>query len=170
MSPRAISINNRHPRLHLNRRVLACVIHLLDLHSARFLSGCPSGELSIAFLSDSALAKLHQDFLGDPTPTDVITFPSQPSYGTAGEICISADAALRQVGQNDKKLNAELMLYLVHGWLHLAGYDDLVPAKKRAMRRAETRALRLLHTAALPPAFVIKTPTAGRQSAPSVRR
>jgi probable rRNA maturation factor len=45
------------------------------------------------------------------------------------------------------------MLYVVHGWLHLAGYDDLEPAKKRRMRAAEARAMKLLRTAQAVPAF-----------------
>ena len=45
------------------------------------------------------------------------------------------------------------MLYVVHGWLHLAGYDDLEPAKKRRMRAAEARAMKLLRTAQALPDF-----------------
>ena len=44
----------------------------------------------------------------------------------------------------------------MHGWLHLAGYDDLVPAKKRVMRRAEARALELLRRARCLPRFVLR--------------
>jgi probable rRNA maturation factor len=47
----------------------------------------------------------------------------------------------------------ELTLYIVHGWLHLAGYDDLQPAKKRRMRAAEKRAMALLHKSQAVPAF-----------------
>jgi probable rRNA maturation factor len=47
------------------------------------------------------------------------------------------------------------MLYLVHGWLHLAGYDDRTPAKKRVMRRAEARALALLRGARAVPRFAL---------------
>jgi probable rRNA maturation factor len=46
-------------------------------------------------------------------------------------------------------------LYLVHGWLHLAGYDDLAPAKKRVMRRAEKRAMTLLARARAIPNFAL---------------
>lgn len=47
---------------------------------------------------------------------------------------------------------------MIHGWLHLAGYDDLEPRKKRRMRAAEDRALKLLRAADLLPAFSLKTP------------
>lgn len=154
MNGRPIAVTNRHPRLGLDRRAVAAAVHALDAAAAEFHGGCPPGELSLVFLTDAALAKLHGDFLADPTITDVITFEGQPALGVAGEICLSADAAERQRGRRD--FAAELTLYLVHGWLHLAGYDDLVPAKKRAMRRAEARALRRLQAAGTMPAFRLK--------------
>ena len=105
----------------------------------------------------------------DPTATDVITFEGNPAAGLAGEICVSADMAARFVGLLEgprpcgprlaetralqNKFSTELTLYVVHGWLHLAGYDDLVPAKKRKMRAAEKRALALLRAAKALPDF-----------------
>jgi probable rRNA maturation factor len=169
---RPIAIANRHPRLLLDRRAVTRAIHQLD---ADFPSdthhGAPAGELSLVFLTDADLAQLHAQFLDDPSITDVITFEGDPSAGVAGEICVSVDAALRQVApaarasRSLRLLSAttlaafsdELTLYLVHGWLHLAGYDDLVPAKKRIMRRAETRAMNLLRTApAALPRFALR--------------
>jgi probable rRNA maturation factor len=168
--PRDIAIANRHPRLRLNRREIIRAIHLLD---ARFPPAFPKskienrkpkippGELSLVFLRDADLAQLHADFLADPTPTDVITFEGDAALGTAGEICVSADAAFRHVAslpspQSAAAFSAEITLYLVHGWLHLAGFDDLVPAKKRAMRRAEARAMRLLTKANAMPGFALR--------------
>ena len=196
MPAREIAIANRHPRLRLDRRAVARVIHTLDayffatpLHapksprrlpkSAPPLPAVPAGELSLVFLTDAALAQLHADFLDDPTTTDVITFEGSPALGTAGEICVSADAALRHLAATTPPLpsrarhvtalapslsaqlsalhsaafSTELTLYLVHGWLHLAGYDDLVPAKKRLMRRAESRALKILRAHECLPSF-----------------
>jgi probable rRNA maturation factor len=158
---RETSITNRHPRLRLNRREVARVIEILDSHAAKFLGGCPPGELSLVFLTDPALAKIHADFMDDPTATDVITFEGDPLAGLAGEVCVSADTAARYVGSaqattRQKKFATELTLYVVHGWLHLAGYDDLVPAKKRKMRAAEAKAMKLLAAAKAIPAFRLK--------------
>jgi len=167
--PRETSITNRHPRLRIDRGEVARVIEILDAHAAKFLGGCPAGELSLVFLTDPALAKIHADFMDDPTATDVITFDGDPLAGLAGEVCVSADTAARYVNlvegraparprsggsptlQNN--FSAELTLYVVHGWLHLAGYDDLVPAKKRKMRAAEARAMKLLAKERAIPAF-----------------
>ena len=176
MPAREISLANRHPRLRLDRRAVARVIHTLDAEFSKSkienqkskIPSAPPGELSLVFLTDAELAQLHADFLDDPTPTDVITFEGNPALGTAGEICVSADAALRHVTAHAPSLNSqlsalnsqfstELTLYLVHGWLHLAGYDDLVPSKKRAMRRAEARAMKLLSEANCLPRFTVTT-------------
>ncbi len=163
---REISIRNAHPRLKLDRRAVAAAVAVLDTHAGKFLGGCPPGELSLVFLNDPALAQIHADFMADPTATDVITFEGDPAAGLAGEICVSADTAWRYVGasldgargrphgtRHQKKFSAELTLYLVHGWLHLAGYDDLQPAKKRRMRAAEKRVMALLRAADAVPDF-----------------
>ena len=114
--------------------------------------------------------------MDDPTATDVITFEGDSIAGLAGEICVSADTASKYVGLEEGPARAgprssgswtlqnpfatELTLYVVHGWLHLAGYDDLRPAKKRRMRAAEARAMKLLREAKAIPDFRMKPPAA----------
>ena len=115
----------------------------------------PKAELSVAFLTDAMLAGLHARFLADPSPTDVITFSGAPALSAAGEICISVDAAERAARAGKGDFSAELTLYLVHGWLHLAGHDDRQPARRRAMRRAESRAMRLLRSGGSLPRFAL---------------
>lgn len=165
-SRRSIAIRNAHPQLRFSKTQVAAAIALLDSHREKFREGCPPGELSIAFLTDSALAKIHADFMDDPSATDVITFEGNSATEQAGEICVSADTAARYVGlkPTEKSFSAarlvnfsgELTLYVVHGWLHLAGYDDLVPAKKRLMRAAEKRAMILLADADAVPVFSLR--------------
>ncbi len=176
---RTVAIANAHPRLHCARRALEKTVAVLDAHAEKFLGGCPPGELSIVFLTDPALAQIHADFMNDSTATDVITFEGRPEAGLAGEICVSADTAARYVALLEGRAPAsprartplmarprrssavqtafstELTLYVVHGWLHLAGYDDLQPAKKRRMRAAERRAMALLRAAGAMPQFRI---------------
>jgi probable rRNA maturation factor len=132
---------------------VAAAVGLLDAHAGLFRGGCPSGTLSVAFLEDPALANLHARFMGDPSATDVITFAGDAANNLAGEICVSVDAAARHARKTGARLSDEITLYLVHGWLHLAGYDDRGPSAKRAMRRAEARAMRLLARSAAMPRF-----------------
>ena len=156
---REIHIHNAHPLLRLDaraRRALRGAVALLDTRArgGGFRGGCPDGALSLVFLEDAALAALHAQFLGDPSATDVITFAgdSAAEGKMAGEICVSVDAArayAQRHGQRHGRVFAEafageLLLYVAHGWLHLAGYDDLQPEKKRLMRAAEKRAMALL--------------------------
>lgn len=178
VTPRSIEIQNRHPRLRAPAAQVRRVIALLDeqfqivpadlptftparrraLKAATPIppGGCPPGELSLVFLTDPALARLHADFMDDPSPTDVITFEGDATAGLAGEICVSADTARAYAREHGHDFTTELTLYLVHGWLHLAGYDDLRPAKKRRMRAAEARALKLLAAHDAIPAFRLR--------------
>jgi probable rRNA maturation factor len=156
MPARSITIANHHPRLRLNRRAVSKAITVLDAHAANFRDGCPPGELSVVFLTDTALAQLHADFMADPTTTDVITFEGNAAAGIAGEICVSVDRAAAYARKHRSDFSAELTLYVIHGWLHLAGYDDLQPAKKRIMRRAEARAMRLFRVNRCLPEFSLR--------------
>jgi probable rRNA maturation factor len=153
---RVVHVHNAHPRLKLDRRSVAKVVHTLDRHRDEFQGGCPDGELSLAFLTDPALARIHADFLSDPTTTDVITFEGNPALSSAGEICVSADTAANYAKLHDRGFSEELTLYVVHGWLHLAGFDDLKPALKRQMRAAEKKAMALLHDANVLPTFLLQ--------------
>jgi probable rRNA maturation factor len=144
MAGRPLDVAIRHRGLRASRAQVAAAVALLDGKAAAFRGGCPQGELSVAFLTDSALAGLHDRYLADASMTDVITFEGDPAHGMAGEICVSVDAAARRAGRARAGFSRELTLYLVHGWLHLAGYDDREPGARRAMRLAEARAMRLL--------------------------
>lgn len=122
-------------------------IHCLDTCGAFRV---PAGELSLAILDAGAMGRVHAAFMGDPAPTDVITFEGDPLLGSAGEICACADVADDYARSHGGNFARELMLYLVHGYLHLAGFDDLRPELKRRMRAAERRALAVLDAAGVP--------------------
>lgn len=114
------------------------------------------GELSVAFVDDTTIARIHDDFMQDPSPTDVITFPADEAMATAGEIIVSVDHARSRSEELREPFSRELSLYLVHGWLHLAGYDDRSEADRRNMRQAEQSALKLIAKAGPFPEFRIK--------------
>jgi probable rRNA maturation factor len=150
--PRKIHLRNLCPRLNYNPAEVRNIFHTLDASGA---FDAPAGDLSAVFLDDSKIARIHGDFLGDPTPTDVITFPGDSSMDFGGEIFVSAERAHTFAAENDLDFSRELTLYLVHGYLHLAGFDDLVPEKKQKMRRAERKALGLLEKSAALPEFIL---------------
>ena len=87
-------------------------------------------EIEISLISDDEISRVHAEFLDDPTPTDVITFHH-------GEILISADTALRQGGDHGQSLDSELALYLIHGLMHLGGWDDHEPAEAAEMAKIQ---------------------------------
>ncbi len=115
------------------------------------------GELSIALVDDATIARIHHDFMGDPSPTDVITFPADFAMETAGEIVVSVDRARNRSVELREPFSHELSLYLVHGWLHLAGYDDRKREDRQKMRRAERSALRCIGVAGDFPGFRLKS-------------
>ena len=112
----------------------------------------PPGELSVVLLDDAEHCALHSRYLNDPSPTDVITFPGDAAEDFAGEIILNVDQAIREGPLHGNDAASELTLYLVHGWLHLAGLDDHDAAGCRQMREAERHLLsRLQQHRAMPP-------------------
>ena len=91
-------------------------------------------EIEASIVTDEAIGKVHEDFLGDPTPTDVITFHH-------GEIIVSADTAAREGPPHGHSLDEELLLYLIHGLMHLAGWDDHEPDEAAEMKQRQEAVL-----------------------------
>ena len=109
----------------------------------------PIRGVHVALVSDAEMAELHDRFMGDPSTTDVLTFDLREHRDAAeleGEIAVCVDAARRQARQWRVSVREELLRYAIHGVLHLLGYDDDVPARRRRMRRAEDRILKMLRT------------------------
>jgi len=139
----SLEINNQYKRLAAPEAAIRRLFQRLHA-SGKF--PITEGELSVAFVDDATIAQVHADFMGDATPTDVITFPANAEMESAGEIIVSVDHALSRSAELDEPFSRELSLYLIHGWLHLAGYDDRNAADRNAMRQAEQAALTLLDT------------------------
>jgi len=87
-------------------------------------------EVEVSFITDEAISKIHAEFLGDPTPTDVITFAH-------GEILISTETAIRQAVEHVLAPEREVALYLIHGLLHLNGHEDESDAGFATMKRLQ---------------------------------
>lgn len=133
-----MNLHNGCPGLNLPAAATREIFHQLDALAAW---PAPEGEISVAFLDRTDMCRLHADFLQDESLTDVITFDGDVLAGTAGEICVSPDQALQFKGARRLVFHEELTLYLVHGYLHLAGLDDVDPKDRRRMRLAEKRAM-----------------------------
>lgn len=101
-----------------------------------------AGHVNVIIVDDATIAELHERFLHDPTPTDVLSFPlaDRPSI-IEGEIVVSAQRALARAARFGWQPHDELLLYVVHGTLHLLGYEDHTPAGRARMRRREKAVL-----------------------------
>ena len=100
-----------------------------------------AGELSIVFMDRESHSQLHGKYLQDFRPTDVITFPADQENELAGEICVSVDQAIDESQKRGLPFAHELGLYLIHGWLHLVGFDDLENVDREIMRQEEQRVI-----------------------------
>ena len=134
-----LSLYNRQKQHRANLPWLRKVIKsALPLCQAK--ATCPEAplmhllEIEFSIVSDTEIARIHAEFLDDPSPTDVITFHH-------GEILVSADTALRQGCEHGQPLDLELALYLIHGLMHLAGWDDHEPDEAAKMAQLQNEVL-----------------------------
>lgn len=130
----AIKIENRQKTKKINRAELAqWATKALKLCRIR------AGELSVLLVGDSEIAVMNRKFLKRRGPTDVLAFAMREgrfagiSPGILGDVVISVDTAIRQAKAYRTSLRYELCLYLIHGILHLVGYDDIADKKRRKM-------------------------------------
>lgn len=110
------------------------------------VKGAPR-EISVALVGDARMAELHERFMGIPGPTDVLTFElDHDARGrvTAGEIVICVPYARREARRRGHALQKELLLYALHGVLHLSGYDDRTDPEYHRMHRKEDAILTAL--------------------------
>lgn len=108
-----------------------------------FIPSAPR-TLSVALVGDAIMSRLHEDFLKIPGPTDVLTFElDHDSKGRviAGEVIVCVPQARRQAQKNGSTVRKELLLYALHGMLHLSGFDDRTASGYRAMHRREDQIL-----------------------------
>ena len=137
---RVVEVAVRHPSIKVVDSSVKKLIQTLD--SVRSYI-CPEGDISVVFVNDAEIKKIHKDFMDDATVTDVITFVGEdhPVEPFAGEICVNLDQAKRVAKAHGHTFEEEVSLYVAHGWLHLAGLRDKKLAEAKKMRAAESFAL-----------------------------
>ena len=118
--------------------------------------GKDSGQdIQIIITDDESLQNLNNEFMGIDAPTDVLTFPldfDNPESGTVylGDIVISYPMAERQAQQSGHPAAEEIKLLIVHGILHLMGYDHAEPQEKETMWTLQNTLLEQLNIQAKP--------------------
>jgi probable rRNA maturation factor len=113
----------------------------------RFLSEAQAavrlkGEVTVLLTTDAAIRKLNRQFRSKDKATDVLSFPAEGigAEGIAGDLAISVPTALKQAVEQGHPLATEIKVLLLHGLLHLAGYDHEADEGKMARREGLLRA------------------------------
>jgi probable rRNA maturation factor len=138
-----VHVSDRQRSLRLDRRRLA-----RDAAEVLRRTGFP-GDLSLSLVDDREMGRIHAAFSKDPSPTDVLAFPLEgPRVAgadfPAAEVVVSVETALREARARGIPPRAEVLLYVVHGVLHLLGEDDHDPVRAAVMDRKTLRLLRIL--------------------------
>lgn len=133
-----IDINNESDHMVDEKRLVALARFALDaLHIH------PDAELSIVLVDEDTIAAYHEKFLSEPGPTDVLSFPmdeltpprpgAEPPLGVLGDIMLCPTVTDRQAAQMGRSPIQEMEHLLIHGLLHLLGFDHADPADKAIM-------------------------------------
>jgi probable rRNA maturation factor len=133
----AIEFSNRQTRYPVDETRLVEAARLV-LTEEQIQDGC----VSLVVVDDATIHALNRRYLEHDFPTDVLSFVLQPGpEHLEGEVIVSAETAASASQQYGWSADDELLLYVVHGALHLVDYDDQTPAARSAMRERERRYL-----------------------------
>lgn len=131
-----IYITNKQLDFKIDKNLIIKIVESISLfHKISF------DEISYHFVSEAKIKQLHKTFFNDPTVTDCITCPIDPPglkpYCMLGEVYICANVAKNYALENSLSPLQELILYVIHGFLHLIGFDDIDPEDEKLMRQME---------------------------------
>ena len=100
-----------------------------------------AGEITVCVAGDKEIRKLNKTFLGKDRPTDVIAFNLGGDGRFCADIIVSTETAIANAGEFRTGPHYELTLYVIHGVLHILGYDDKTPTQRKKMHKRELRLL-----------------------------
>ena len=131
-----VQIADRQNCLPLDRRLLRRAVTRV-LRDAKVRKA----SISLAVVDDDTIARLNWQYLRHRGPADVLSFLLDDRDGLEGEVIVGAETALRAAPRYGWPPHDELLLYVIHGTLHLVGHDDTSPALRAEMQKRETAVL-----------------------------
>ena len=136
LDPISVDVALNHALAICEDKIREIVLQIAFDHKWRF------GEISIAVVDDETIHTLNKQYLKHDYETDVLSFVlycDEQARMLSGEVIVSADTAATMAKQHSIEPSDELLLYIIHGMLHLVGYDDKVAQNRAEMRVAEQR-------------------------------
>jgi len=97
------------------------------------------GEVSVLLTTNEGIRGLNRRFRKKNKATDVLSFPAEAGFGIVGDLAISVETAARQAEEQGHRLSMELRVLMLHGMLHLAGYDHEADAGEMARKECRLR-------------------------------
>jgi len=127
-----VQVTNHHPAMRFSLS-----------ETQRAVAGVLTGErknrmaVSVVLVDSRFIRRINRKFLGHDVVTDVISFPLQDDVGVDAELYVNLDRAKRQAKEYGESFHAEVLRLIIHGTLHLLGYDDNNKKNRERMRRRE---------------------------------
>ncbi len=103
------------------------------------------GELSLAFIDDKAIKALNRDYRHKGTPTNVLSFPDMGPAPLLGDIVLAYETILAEAEEKSVPVSNHVTHLVIHGFLHLQGYDHETDAQAALMESLEIKALEALN-------------------------
>lgn len=135
-----ILVINANRTANIHKRPVERLVDYILRHEAAH-----ARELNIVFIGDKEMTRLHRKFLHRNSTTDVISFPFDGDLrrrSVEGEVYVNVDQARRQAKTFGVSVRDEIRRLVIHGILHLTGYDDTTKTTKKIMRSLEDKYLR----------------------------
>lgn len=149
MSSGCISVRFEESGLKKGRTLLAQITELILTHCCQDSKLGSNGSIDVLYCSEKRIQQLNRDFRGFDEATDVLSFPVEPESQSLlpveqrhlGDLAICLKYVERQAAGNNSTLGQDVALFLVHGYLHLVGFDHATAGEKKAMFREQDRLL-----------------------------